>query len=439
MNAGLIEGVNGDDERLKKMERASITVAKGLQAEPLQLIGTILAALDPDVSASDPAIARADSALAAEWSALRSIHPSTPINLLRAILLDACSQMESDHQAAILWFTAADTLPLMRLGREETIIRDVLMTLAKRTETLALDPFTSAQRNKPANQVPKVVRRDPKMSPAATKSRTVNRDALLLRIAASAGPTYKSDPQKPLAGTPNPHWTTQGGTWSWEFSDRMNTLLSDELDSLAKDLSAQCSQNQQDLHAGLVQMLDEKLASQQLWVREALNANEARSQSEEVRLNVLWWSEAMYSRSLCCGYRELPAQVASVVMALDLVDDVTKPAPASIGYLLAEAVHRLPGAGFGHEYALLELLGALGEARGRIPKTWSERLATVPDEGRLSLRDLAFSALAGQKALVLDRNLKRAGLGAELKLSLPSFAKALFRQEQAVQLAGVHR
>lgn len=203
LNAGLIEKVDGDDERLKKMERAATSLAKALQAEPPQLVGTILAALDPEVSANDPAILRADGALAAEWAALRSIHPSPPINLLRAILLDACSQVKADQHAAILWLTGADTLPLVHLGREEPIVRDVLATLAKRTEAHALLSTTSAQRVPPTPQTPHVV---PPKSPAATSVRKVNLSALQQSIAAATGPQYRGKKLASLKALPGFKW-----------------------------------------------------------------------------------------------------------------------------------------------------------------------------------------------------------------------------------------
>ncbi|MEZ4449116.1 MAG: GTPase-associated system all-helical protein GASH [Nannocystaceae bacterium] len=242
---------------------------------------------------------------------------------------------------------------------------------------------------------------------------------------------------------PNPHWPNDPSNWSWDFADRMASVIAEELDTLANEISKQQSdagQSQQDVTAGIIKILNDMQASQQRWVQELLVQSEATRQSEELRLKVLWWSEAMYSRSLCCGYRELPAPVASVAMALDLVDEVTrKPAPASVGYLLAEAVHRLQGAEFGREYVLLDLLRALEEARNRLPASWFNRLGGLPDEGRISLRDLTLFALAGQRDSGLDKKLAQAGLGADVKLSLPTLARALFRQEQAVQIAGGHR
>jgi len=221
----------------------------------------------------------------------------------------------------------------------------------------------------------------------------------------------------------------------------MHVVLANELDALAIDVGkhqTEISQQLQAAQAGLIKTLRDALTSQQRWVQDALEASEGRRKAEQLRLNVLWWYEALYSHSMRCSYRELPPPLAAVVMAVDLLDQVMKPTPASVGYLLAEAIHRLPEAEFGRERALPEMLRALWETRGRLPRGWMERLGPPPTEGRLSLRDLVLLALRDQE-WDLDGAMGRAGLTGEVALSLPVLARALFRQEQAVQLAGSAR
>jgi hypothetical protein len=51
------------------------------------------------------------------------------------------------------------------------------------------------------------------------------------------------------------------------------------------------------------------------------------------------------------------------------------------------------------------------------------------------LRDLIILTL-GDRELDVDKAIKRAGLSGEISMSLPELARVLFRQEQAVRLAG---
>jgi len=103
--------------------------------------------------------------------------------------------------------------------------------------------------------------------------------------------------------------------------------------------------------------------------------------------------------------------------------------------LLAEAVNRLPEAGFDRKLTLQDLLAALVKDRAQLPKVWLETLTPLPETGRLSLRDLVVFVLANPTTDITAA-IKRTGASGEFELSLPKFAHALFRQEQAVQLAG---
>jgi len=430
--AGLVENLGGDDERFAKVERAAQAVAAELRATPSRLIGAILAGLDPDVPAEEPVIAQAAQALVHEWKSMNSVHTSPPIKLFRAILLEACAQAAEGKNVAILWMTAADTLPLVRMGKEENAVRRLLETVATRTEEQAL-VVPSIPANKP-QAMPKVEATPAAQAPTPRK---VDRQNLLLRVAATAGPQYRTP--NPALPNPNPNWVNNNtSAWGWDFADRMHVVLADELDGLAAEISKHQSQLSQQVNASqteLVGTLVNALTSQRHWVQDALNASEARQKAERLRLDTLWWSEALYSQSVRCSYRDLPPALAAVVMAIDLLEQITMPTPASVSYLLSETVSRLPEADFSRVQALPELLGALRKSRERLPRDWMKSLSPPPAEGRLSLRDLITLTLGNQE-LDLDKSVKRAGLSGDMSMSLPGLARALFRQEQAVRLAG---
>jgi len=212
----------------------------------------------------------------------------------------------------------------------------------------------------------------------------------------------------------------------------MQQLLADELDTLATKFS----QSQlveikevQTYFTKLTKTVNESLVAQQRKAQEAW-------QAEQIRLNSLWWSEALYSTSLRCSYRELTPVIATVAMAVDLLNEVAKPAAASVGYLLAEAVNRRSDASFNQKLTLQALLEALGSGRSRLAGEWLEALDVPTETGRISLRDGVVLVLAG-KAHDVATTLKRMGASGDFEMSLPEFAHALFRQEQAVQLTGV--
>ncbi len=413
LSAGLIENLNGDDERFSKIEQAAKTVAQELREQPPQLIRAILAGLDPDIADDDPIIVRAEQALVAEWKAVRSVFPDMPVNLLRAVLLDACNQVaEEKSNAPILWLTAADTLPLLRLGREEAVVRRMLEAWARSAEEMALAELILTGDD--AGQVTVGELKFPKT--AKLESPIVDRATQLEKMTTAV---------QQLNTNYGPCVNHTG------FAERMNTLLAEELDTVATKFTKTQSETIQQMQTYVTQLtkvVNDSLVSQQHWVQET-------RQADQIRLNSLWWSEALYSSSLRCSYRELTPAIATVVMAVDLLNEVDQPTTASVGYLLAEAVNRLPDANFSNRLTLQAFLETLGKARDCLNNDWLKTLNAPPETGRLSLRDGAVLVLIG-KAQDVVTTLKRMGASGDLELSFPQFAHALFRQEQAVQLAG---
>lgn len=432
LEAGLIENLGGDDARLEKIAKASDTVAKELREQPPRLIRALLAGIDPDISPDDPAILQAKQALVANWKSMSSVYADTPIGLLRAILLEACSQVGGEgREAAILWLTAADTLPLQRLGKEERPIREMVRVWASRTEEMALvvSDHSEAQISSGLQSL--------KLSAAAVtgSARTVDRQSLKLRVAAAAGQNYRNQAAPEGA---NPHYPNSPQAWSWEFADRMSVLLADELDALARDMQQERSQIGQALQGPISELgtqIDERLRLQDRLLRQNLEITERRLKMERIRLDALWWSEALYSPSHRRSYREMKATLAAVAMAMDLLEFVPRPAPASVGFMLAETVNRLPTAGFDRQQKIADILIGLHELRDQLPNGCLSAIGAPPAEGRMSLRDLVAQSLAFDEWNI-GSLLERAGLAADVAFSLPEFAHAFFRQEQAVRLAG---
>ncbi|MDV6344774.1 GTPase-associated system all-helical protein GASH [Nitrosomonas sp. Is37] len=410
-----IENINGHDERFEKIQHASEALANTLRQQPRQLVPAILSGLSPNIVAEAPAILQAEEALISEWKTVRTVFTDSPVNLLRAILLAACQQAAEDqHNAAILWLTAADTLPLLKLGKEEPVIRNLLKTWATSTEELAFVGFLLSDEEQIEVQkldLPK---------PTKAESLKVDRDALLQQIEASVGPSSQNGYQ---LVNPNQHWSNQQQHWSYQFAPRMRNLLADVLDGLTTKLQ----KSQSEYLIKLANSVSDILYSQQNWIMQT-------RQAEQIRINALWWSEALYSSSLQHGYRELSPTIASAVMAIDLLNTVSAPTPASVSYLLAETVNRLPAAGFEQKLPLTALFESL--KNHSLPNKWLKPFTSPPETGCLSLRDAAVLILNGQETQI-DNVIQRIGTEGTFELSLPRFAQALFRQEQAVRLAEV--
>lgn len=442
MAAGLVEETGGDDSRLTYMEKAAATVGQDLIGKPSHLISAMLAGLDPDIPDDDPSILQADRAFEKAWKTMRNVYPSTPKNMLRAILLDGCERAAAEKAAsAILWLTATDTLPLVRLGRQEPVVRRMLDACAKRAEEAALVlPEARATGEK------LTLTFDVASAFTAPTAPKMDRHELLRQVAATTSRSYIArnvqPPVREQLPDGNPHLIQNNGqAWANEFSDRMTNVLGDWLDFVAKETLkgvAKAAQDIQNAHTNAVKALTSGFTSQQQWVQQAISASDARQKAEQLRLDAIWWSEALYSTPLRCSYRELPVELAAMVMATDLLSVVTIPAPASVGYLLAETVHRLPGAAFDQKRPLREILVTLRVQCKDLQDAWRKQLSRPPRTGRLSLRDAIVSAIVATDWNA-DAILAHAGIADDISMSLPVLSRALFRQEQAVRLAGGER
>lgn len=428
-SAGLIEKLDGNDERFNQIETAAKTVASQLSDTPPLLIRAALAGLNPDVSEDDPAISLAAEALQQAWKSVRSVHIDPPIQLYRFILLDACDQNANELNAVILWNTVADSLPTVRLGNEETVIRSLLLTWAEKAEaeSLLIPSITESKR------APSTKKIEP-FSPKLTSGKKINREELNLLVSSAAGP---HDQHSQKTDNPNPYWSNNSPHWSYEFSGRMGNLLADYLSEISenfstaqKDLATQLKHRDQ----SLIDHITGLLANQRSWLQDVVKQSQESQRAEHLRLNTLWWCEAYYSTSYKRSYRELSHYLSAVLMPCDLLQEIQAPSPASVTYALSETVNKLPEMGFDKEYKLIEVLDYLGSERSDFSSKWQDEIQLPPQSGQLSLRDVVMVVLLSQST-DLTQLVKRAGLDEDFKITLPQLAQAIFRQEQAVQLA----
>ncbi|MFV8750200.1 GTPase-associated system all-helical protein GASH [Nannocystaceae bacterium ST9] len=415
VNRGFVPKLEGDDLKLAKIQKASNALAAEFARSPRRLIRAILAGIEPDVSDKDPEIVAAEQAVLQQWGTMRTVHTDSPTNLLRAVLLDACFQAAQGPRAAVVWLTIVDQLPFVRLGAEETTVRNQLDTLAISVENQALAGLGG---EKP-KQVGSINIGRPNL--AGAQNLTGGDMAALSERAKSAFP-----------------FTQQSGNWQL-LADAVNVWMNAFPDQLSGMLAA--------LHRGIVEsvqldrsqlitafadataIIEKTVNDQREWLFAAQADFEA---SSRIRLEALWWAEALYSPSLQISYRQIPSTLATFVMAFDLAAVVGVTAPASVGFLLAETIAKLPSAGFDEARPLGTILDGLREHRGRLPAAWLDQLES-PTEGSLSIRDLAVLSLRGD-SIRYENAKNEFSSRFEKTMNLPDFGHAIHRQERACRI-----
>jgi len=415
---GLVTKLDGQDERLEKMSRAANALAKDLRKNRQLLIPAVLTALNANATANDAMILKAEQALQSEWQTMASVHTDQPISLYRTLLLDACQQAGDGANAAVIWYTAADTLSYSPLDREAGAVRQMLQDMAHRAEEAAV---ASAVRPPSSETGPNSAESEQETS--GIEIPKVDREAFELQISAAFGPTSYNG--KTLVN-PNGYWPNNPTQWAHAAVPRLHAAISQQLDELATATEEQMAE----LEARTAQQFQSIKEIAQQTVTRARDA----SMAERQRLDTLWWLESLYSTSLHCSYRELDKELAAVVMAYDLLSLIPGIMPASLPYLLAEGINRLPSASFRDRFPIETLLINIRKQHTRLPTSWLKGVKPTLPNVRFSLRDMVLAALT-EASTDIESLLHRAAIAPATEMSLPELGRAVLRQEHAVRLA----
>ena len=422
LNVGLVD-IGADDSRFEKMKAASESVSACLAKDPALLIAATLVAIDHDVDEADPMFGLVEELVLLQWKTMRNTHTNRPRELLRSVLLDAVVRLTQGNPeaAGVVWCTAAGLVRhgQTRLGKEAAVVERFLHEAWKTAETAAVER---------AGLAPPVKRTRRKKLPAKLSRVSVVAEVsdseLVEDVARAVGPQY---PHGTALPDPNPHWTNSNQNWSYQFAPRMASVLARAVnlgvDRLTASLDSTLS-----VYLG---EFEKRMADQVAQATSVSDATATSAAASRLRLDVLWWSEALYSPSLGAGYREVPLNVAATAAALDLASIVPPLAPTSVVYVLGEALHRIAGETGGGVGCLSDHLDGLGEFG-----SLGTALSSSNETGRRPLLDLVSAAVAGD-ALAQDTIVGRSGLDPNLRLSAADFAMWVFHDLQARRLVEV--
>ena len=391
------------------METAANSVAQQLRSDPQLAIPATLIAIDCEADESDPILTLADANLVHEWKTIRNTHLNTPRQLLRSIITQSLATLgdEKPEMAAVIWNTAFSPLKhnQARLGKERVLVTRLLQDLQGRAEAEALGRFRLPEQ--PVAKLP--------AGKSIPFSKLKDED-ILGDVGRSAGP-------HDAAGTgfedPNPNWPNSGPQWSYDFTPRMTAALVKAVNTGTRRALAATNKELQAQRTELNRLLTTHL--------EAFRSQGLR----QAQLDVLWWSEAKYSASLRMGYREMRAAAAAVMMAHDLSLLVPAMAPASVAYVLGEAV-----AAVSEHDSRAEpwTVGTLLEDL----RTNNLDLQTITadggvSDGRASLFSIVAQIVKGDQ-IRNEYVSTKTGIDPSLEIPLPDFSMWLFRDIQARRL-----
>lgn len=424
LNIGLVE-IGPDDSRFEKVELASKALVETFKTDPSLLVPATLIAIDGDAREDEPIFSLVEDLTIEHWKTLRNTHVNRPRSIYRAIILHAIEAVTSGNPetSGVVWHTAVSPVnhQQARLGKEADLVKSLLYRLGNVVESEAVVRAGMVE--------PSAKRRSTKKPKDKAGFRLQSwqelKDAELVQdVARAAGPQY---PQGTGLPNPNSFWPNSADQWSYQFTPRMTAALVKAVNlgvaRLSESIAFSAEQYGNELELRITDQLDS--------VEELRQTLAAFNRSGRVRLDVLWWSEAKYSPSLNCGYRELPSVVVPLVMAHDLSKLVPPMAPASVTYLLGEAVGSLSSPRAEEQRIEVEdFLGLLMAHGTDVRNLFSSQPS---DHGRMPLLDAVIQAAAGNEVGPEDLRL-RTGVNPSLGLTNREFSMWVFRDLQARKL-----
>lgn len=424
LNSGLIN-VGGDDSKLEKLSQAAKDLAENLKKSPSKALRYSLIAFDPEAPEHDPVVTEALSALQNRWTAYRNTFSSTPIVVVRAMLLQALMIASADDERVGICFvsSARNVLPSMRADNEREIWSGAVQEVQQKVDLRAEEEWAT-----PATiTVSALTFAFPEFGAAKISPATVSRPSLQKDMLSAVAPQYLDPVAGNVATGGNPHWPhNQPQGWAGEFGRRSAEAIAEAIDAAISEIEI--------TQPDLVDPFKQIAVTVSKYVDGTLNAVAASNAGLQRRTQLLWWREALYSPSARTSYRNLPLTVAAAQMAFDLFKEVPLFSPASVSAFLEEAVRRLPDAGEPKLRPVSDLVIEAQDAETLAPLRAIASSLTDEPEGRGPLLALiGHATYAGARSKEAFQLLTGVPVGSTL--GPVEWAVWLFRELQAARAA----
>lgn len=323
LKLGLID-LQGSDEKLDKLKSTSISLAEILEANPTKALAYILIALDPNAPEDDPVIQETISILEQNWTTYFNTFSGTPVQVVRALLLQALvTTAEGNQEVAIAFVSIVRNIfSHIEIGNESHMWINLVSKFESELNITAEKEWTT-----PENISVKAFSYSlPKKINVLSADVVLNRNALQSGIEKAVGP--QNEKNEPTGG--NPYWPNSPTQWAYQFSSLMVSTISDVVDNALEEVKIEpidLSKPLKELSDAVTNHLDSTL--------EAISRATAGLQR---RTNLIWWKESLYSQSAFCSYRQMPVTVAAAMMAFDLLNMIPIHSPSSVSAFLFESI-----------------------------------------------------------------------------------------------------
>ena len=414
-------------EKLQFLQHRAQTLMYELNEDPAKIISYTLVALDPAIPPDDRVITEAYTAVKQPWPTIVNRFRDVPRELLRGVIFAALDLVTADPRfATIAWLTGASYLPYAHLDREAPMCDAFIGRLGTAAEAQAVAHW-SGDATRPTTPVPSFDAAVPEVEVPEVDEKTLTQ-----RFAEAAGPYDDQSQSRSTGPNANPQSpsTYPNHAWAPEFAKRAAAGVAAAVDGVS---DAQMTEVTNVLTDYGKQLQDYAVALEAMF-NEAMGRLAKQGPSIIHQTELLWWKEALYSPSLRRSYRELDPEFAVCVMAYDVHNQVPAICPASVDYLLREAVHAVRATQSMDEADSMTLAAYAERLQNHAALAATLSLPTTTSSGRVPFIALVQAALGGNDMVTEDIQ-KRLGLNPDQPITLDEAAVWIFRDLQAYRLA----
>ncbi len=324
-----IIAIEGNEE-FALLSKAAIEFEKLLRKKKQRISQVAQVAFDPAVKPTEPLIAEVQELITSKWKAFPSKCHDKPVPYVRAVMLAALQKLaEEINFAGIIWLTVSNYFPFAEATqREATVLREFLGEAGNAYQQASWNGW-GLNKSYEAPKLPEIV--PISISPATS----VNPEYAPKRLAATISGTDADTNQHVFA-----NYTRQNGynttaltveeEWITSFSDiagkAITTIATTIISSINKSLAEAASSKQ-------LAVYTEAITN---YLREVGDSMSRQTSSHNLRSQLLWVKESMYSTGQKNSYRRLSLAVVPLALASDAADMVPEIYPISIDFFLRE-------------------------------------------------------------------------------------------------------
>lgn len=412
LNKQFITIVNDTDH--EKLAKVVSVVKEKWQEERQKVVYATMVALDPDINEHDPIVMEVNQAIIDHWPTFvnNATTRDTPITYIRAVILEVLLRLSKDDPdfVNLIFFSGNNVIRYYKVGAESVTIKAFLVMLADRLEQMAAGSW---KRDLDV-AMPKFV--EPKYNLKPAESNAINKDVMANQLRAATLHTSQ--------GGENSHVPSGNAVaWGAFFSDRA-------ANGIATVINTSLAGNDE-LIKGVEKVLQEYVLQIPSFLGEVIGTLKNGQRSLNLKSDLLFWKESLYSSKLTCSYRDLKPVTTATAIAADLASMMPYTYPQSVNFFMRETLLDIIGedAADKNELTFFELFQSLYDQKQILEKLIPE--IAIPD-GRMPLLTF-FCAIVRNKLQPSDLK-KSTGVALDAKITLSQFCKWIFQDFIAIHV-----